>query len=96
MKKDARKKMLKKLKGAMKEDMFSPMKDKMQKVTVASDSAEGLEKGLSKAKELLEKKEDMMGDEYACGGMKKDKYKDGGAKKMSKADKIKELMKKRK
>lgn len=30
----------------------------LKKVTVASDSSEGLEKGLSKAKELVEKQED--------------------------------------
>lgn len=91
MKKEARKKTLKNIKSIMKDDMFEPMKKKLQKVTVASNSPEGLEEGLSMAKEILEKKEDMMGEEYACGGKKE--YKDGG---MSKADKIKELMKRRK
>lgn len=89
MKKEARKKMLEKLKGTMKENMFNPMKESMQKVTVASDSKEGLMKGLEKAEEVLGEKEE--GEEYACGGKKE--YKDGG---MSKADKIKKLMKKRK
>lgn len=96
MKKEARKKMLKKLKSSMNEDMYNPMKENMQKVTVASDSAEGLKEGLSKAQEILKKKKEMMGDDYACGGTKKDKYMKGGVEKMSKADKIKQLMKKRK
>jgi len=141
MKKDVRKKMLKELKSAMKEDMYGPMKDGLQKVTVASDSEEGLEEGLSKAQQILEKRKEMLeGEEYAGGGVKerttevpdsfgkgegeyrgykedpfitkkkpkyldhrkefpklmKDQYKDGGCKKSSKADRIKELMKKRK
>ena len=136
MRGEARKKMAKMLKGMMKDDMYGDMKDKMkgmQKVTVASDSKEGLEEGLDKAKQIMEKRKEMEGDDYACGGTKKgkkyaeggykrgyeegdevtkkkpkylshrrenkekmhDQYKDGGIE-MSKKDKIKELMKKKK
>lgn len=49
----AKKEMLDHLSGLMKDHMSSGLK----KVTVASDSPEGLEKGLEKAKEIVEKKE---------------------------------------
>jgi len=87
MRKEARKKMLKTLKSAMRDDMHDDMKGKMggmQKVTVASDSKEGLVKALKKAPELLsmsekimDKRKDSMGDDYECGGKK---YQDGGIK----------------
>lgn len=125
MRKEARKKMLKKMKGMLKDDMYGPMKDKMkgmQKVTVASDSQEGLKEGLNKAQEIMSKRKEMMGEDYMDGGYKRgyeedkevskkkpkylshrrenkekmhDQYMDGGYK-MSKADKIKEMMKKKK
>ena len=68
MKKEARKKMLQELKKMMGDDMHEGMKEKMkdmQKVTVASDSKEGLEEGLSKAQEILKKRK-----EFGCGGKK--------------------------
>jgi hypothetical protein len=53
--------MLKELSKEMSDDMYSPMKDMlgkkgMKKVTVASDSPEGLEKGLSMAEKLMKLK----------------------------------------
>jgi|LakMenEpi03Aug12_release.lakeMendotaPanAssembly.Ray.scaffolds.fasta_scaffold2982852_1 hypothetical protein len=52
--------MLKELSKVMSSDMYSPLKEKkLQKVTVASDSAEGLKKGLSKAEQILSKKKEM-------------------------------------
>lgn len=73
MKKEARKKMLKELKGMMKDDAYGHMKDKMKsmdKVTVASDSPEGLQEGLSKAQKILKKRSEMEGEEYEGGGVK--------------------------
>lgn len=64
----AKKEMLQKLSKMMNEEMYDgfnePLKSKkMSKVTVMSDSPEGLKKGLSKAEQLMEmkfgKKEDM-------------------------------------
>ena len=64
MKKKAKEAMLKELSKTMSDDQNSPLKDvlgkKMQKVTVMSDSTKGLEKGLSKAEQILKKKESMM------------------------------------
>lgn len=74
MKKEARKKMLRELKNMMKDDMHEDMREKMkgmQKVTVASDSPEGLEMGLSKAQKILKKRKEM--DEYKDGGYKESK-----------------------
>lgn len=71
MKKEARKKMLKKLKGMMRDDMHGDKMEGMKKVTVMSDSKEGLEKGLSKAQKIMKGKM----DEYGCGGKE---YADGG------------------
>lgn len=68
-KKEARKKMMgqmKKMKSSNYEDKMSPMR----RVTVASDSKKGLEKGLSMAEKLMKSRSD-----YKQGGMK---YKDGG------------------
>lgn len=83
MKSKARMKMLKKLKSKARDDMHEePMKELtkgMQKITIASDSKEGLEKGLDKAKEILKGRMEMMDDdkdEYSCGGT--EKYADGG------------------
>ena len=48
----------------------------MQKVTVMSDSEEGLKEGLSKAEQIMKMKEEMSdddSDEYGYGGMKKKK-----------------------
>lgn len=64
--KEAKMKMLAELKKAMSDDMYSPMSDalkdkKMKKVTVMSDSEEGLKKGLSKAEEIMKKKSEMEG-----------------------------------
>lgn len=71
-KKEAKKKMLQELKKAMMEDMTgdlpSKLKEKkgLKKVTVMSDSPEGLKKGLSKADKILSAK----GDAFADGGFK--------------------------
>ena len=53
--------MLKELSKEMSDDMYSPMKDMldkkgMKKVSVMSDSPEGLEKGLSMAEKLMKLK----------------------------------------
>lgn len=83
MKNEARKKMLKELSGMMHDDMHEGMGDKMKsmkKVTVMSDSKDGLKKGLSKAQEIMEKRK----SDFEHGGMKKkmkgDSYEDGGMK----------------
>ena len=57
---------MKKMKSSNYEDKMSPMR----RVTVASDSKKGLEKGLSMAEKLMKSRSD-----YKQGGMK---YKDGG------------------
>lgn len=75
MRKKARKDVLKKLKGVMSDDMHSPMKDSMQKVSVSSDSKEGLKKGLDKAQDIL--------------GKRKGSYQDGGTKPMDMDDFLK-------
>jgi hypothetical protein len=91
MKSKARMKMLKKLKSKARDEMHEePMKELtkgMQKITIASDSKEGLEEGLDKAKEILKGRMKMMDDDdehecgssedYACGGTK---HEDGGTK----------------
>lgn len=62
----AKSKMLKELKKSMMEEMGAPFGEKMKemkKVTVASDSEEGLEEGLSKAQQILKKKKDFDLDE---------------------------------
>lgn len=66
---DMKKKALKMLKEKMSKGKGSDMK----KVSVISDSEEGLEEGLSLADKILKKKG------FACGG-KKDAYKNGGSK----------------
>lgn len=57
--------MLKLLSKEMSDDQYSPLKEKlgkkMSKVTVMSDSPKGLEKGLSKAEEILKKRDELMG-----------------------------------
>lgn len=60
--------MLKELSKEMSNDMYSPMKDMigkkgMKKVTVASDSPEGLKKGLSMAEKLMQLKSSQEGKE---------------------------------
>lgn len=60
-KKSAKAAMLKELSKEMSDDQYSPLKDlmkskKMQKVSVMSDTPEGLKKGLSKAEQLLKMK----------------------------------------
>jgi hypothetical protein len=55
-KKKAKLSQLKDLSKEMSKMMGDGYSDSMQKVTVASDSKEGLEKGLSKAQELMKKK----------------------------------------
>lgn len=60
----AKKTMLEELKQMMKNDSKEPfidgIKKKLHKVTVMSDSPEGLEKGLSKAEKILKAREEMM------------------------------------
>jgi hypothetical protein len=74
---EAKKAMLKSLKSEMKSmmgegrgDLSDMLGKKLMKVTVASDSKEGLEKGLSKAEEIMQKKSESpeMEDEseYGC------------------------------
>lgn len=81
--------MLKKIKKDSKDDMYEkPIKELtkgMQKITIASDSSEGLEEGLEKAKQILKGRfgmddddEHECGEDYACGGTKSE---DGGIKK---------------
>jgi len=85
---EAKKKMLKELKSMMRDDYYSPMKDDMKKITVMSDSEEGLKEGLSKAEEIMKMKgldederdeereeESEEGEEYSYGGTKKKKKK---------------------
>lgn len=64
----AKAEMLKELSKEMSDDMYSPMKDMlgkkgMKKVSVMSDSPEGLEKGLSMAEKLMQLKSKQNGDE---------------------------------
>lgn len=91
MKLKAKKDMLKKLKGMMKEDMLSGFSDsgkKPMKISVMSDSQEGLEKGLSMAEKIMKKKkmeeegeEEDSEDESCpiCGKDHKSKFGCGGA-----------------
>jgi len=63
----AKAEMLKELSKEMSDDMYSPMKDmlkgkNLKKVTVASDSPEGLQKGLSMAEKLMKLKKEQNGD----------------------------------
>lgn len=85
MKKQARMESLKKMKEKLKKKGMEDMDmSGMSKVTVMSDSEEGLAKGLSKAEEILEKRlgmeEEEDSDEYMDGGCssKKKKYMEGG------------------
>jgi len=55
-KKKAKLSQLKDLSKEMRKMMGDSFGDSMQKVTVASDSPEGLQKGLSKAQEIMKKK----------------------------------------
>jgi len=55
---EAKAAMAKELSDVLSEDLAEGIKG-VKKVTVASDSEEGLEKGLEKAKQVLEAKEDM-------------------------------------
>jgi hypothetical protein len=64
----AKAEMLKELSKEMSDDMYSPMKDMlgkkgMKKVSVMSDSPQGLEKGLSMAEKLMQLKSEQNGDE---------------------------------
>ena len=73
LRKKAKMSSLKNLKKSMLEDMNEGLDSKMkEKVTVASDSKEGLEKGLDKAQEILKKRKEFK--DGGCG----DKYEDGG------------------
>lgn len=68
MEKKAKAEMLKELSKEMSDDMYSPMKDMlgkkgMKKVSVMSDSPQGLEKGLSVAEKLMQLKSEQNGDE---------------------------------
>ena len=64
----AKSEMLKELSREMSDDMYSPMKDMlgkkgMKKVSVMSDSPEGLEKGLSMAEKLMKLKSEQNGED---------------------------------
>lgn len=63
----AKAEMLKELSDVMSDDMYSPMKDMMpkkglKKVSVMSDSPEGLQKGLSMAEKLMKLKKEQNGE----------------------------------
>lgn len=61
MKKEAKLEALKKMKSKCKsEDMDKMIKPDLQKVTVMSDSKEGLKEGLSKAEEIMEGRMSML------------------------------------
>jgi hypothetical protein len=67
----AKSEMLKELSKEMSDDMYSPMKDMlgkkgMKKVSVMSDSPEGLEKGLSMAEKLMKLKQEQSGKSESC------------------------------
>ena len=75
----AKSEMLQELSKEMSDDMYSPMKDMLEKkglkkVTVASDSPEGLEKGLSMAEKLMKLKSNQNGksevEEESCPACK--------------------------
>jgi hypothetical protein len=80
-KSQAKASMLKELSREMSDDMYSPMKDMldkkgMKKVTVASDSAKGLEKGLSMAEKLMKLKSEQKGESEeseSCSKMSEEK-----------------------
>jgi hypothetical protein len=64
----AKAEMLKELSREMSDDMYSPMKDMlgkkgMKKVSVMSDSPEGLQKGLTMAEKLMQLKAKQGGEE---------------------------------
>jgi len=64
----AKSEMLKELSNEMSDDMYSPMKDMigkkgLKKVSVMSDSPEGLKKGLSLAEKLMKLKKDQSAPE---------------------------------
>ena len=64
----AKSEMLKELSNEMSDDMYSPMRDMigkkgMKKVSVMSDSPEGLKKGLSMAEKLMKLKKDQSSPE---------------------------------
>ena len=63
----AKSEMLQELSKEMSDDMYSPMKDMLgkkglKKVTVASDSPEGIQKGLSMAEKLMKLKSSQEGE----------------------------------
>jgi len=63
----AKSEMLKELSNEMSDDMYSPMKDMigkkgLKKVSVMSDSPEGLEKGLSMAEKIMKLKSKQSGE----------------------------------
>ena len=64
----AKSEMLKELSKEMSDDMYSPMKGMlgkkgMKKVSVMSDSPEGLQKGLTMAEKLMKLKSEQSGEE---------------------------------
>lgn len=78
---EAKLKLLKDLKKEMLGEMFGDKMEGLKKVTVASDSEEGLEEGLDKAQEIMKKRMDMMGYESEENeDDEKDEYADGGKK----------------
>ncbi len=75
MKKKARLEKLREMKTKLKKGMMDKMdKDSLQKVTVMSDSKEGLKKGLSKAEEIMKKRF----KEGGVGTGEGEKYQDDG------------------
>ena len=61
--KDAKMSVVKDLQQMASDAMRTGLKGGLKKVTVASDSPEGLKAGLEKAEEIVEKKDEMEGDE---------------------------------
>lgn len=90
MKAKAKKDMLKKLKGMMKEDMLGGFSDSEKKperkLTIMADSEEGLKEGLSMAEKIMKKKQMMEDDEDSdeeescpvCGKIHPGKFGCGG------------------
>ena len=65
LKRMMRMKTLQELKEEMLDEIgesYEPHMEKMKKVTVASDSQEGLDEGLNKAQEILKKRKESMED----------------------------------
>lgn len=59
---DMKKEVLRRLMKEMRNEMGEPVKGKLKKVSVVSDSDKGLSEGLNKAEQILKKFQSMKGD----------------------------------